>query len=280
MEFICKRCNSCFSSKPRLKTHLLRKNPCEFIDIDSDRDQLILELYERKLNEKTYDCEYCNMKFNYSSGKSQHKKICKLKPQDDVIQLKNTVEQLVSKIDNQQVQIESLKNQSSNIINNNTQINNITNINGGKLREFGRENMDALPESLISSLFLDLRFRELLANLHCDPNYPENQNVRIKSVKRNTMEIFRNNKWDIVTFTRGLNELLLQGHKIFKEYYRNDKDRILREDMSEDNLKEILVQLDHIENLNKNEIKPLIEDLQMMLEEYRSTGSAIILSTT
>jgi hypothetical protein len=30
---------------------------------------------------------------------------------------------------------------------------------------------------------MDLRFRELLANLHCDPNYPENQNVRIKASK-------------------------------------------------------------------------------------------------
>jgi hypothetical protein len=33
------------------------------------------------------------------------------------------------------------------------------------------------------------------------------------------MEIFRNNKWDLMTFPRGL-ELLLQGHKIFKEYYK------------------------------------------------------------
>jgi hypothetical protein len=37
-------------------------------------------------------------------------------------------------------------------------------------------------------------------------------------------------------------------------------------------------QLDKIEKLNKTEIKPLIEDIQMMLEEYNSTGSAIILS--
>jgi hypothetical protein len=138
--------------------------------------------------------------------------------------------------------------------------------------------MNALPESLISTLFMDLRFRELLANLHCDPNYPENQNVRIKSMKRNTMEIFRNNKWDIMTFTNGLTELLLQGHKIFKDYYKNDKARILNEDMSEDELKEILNQLDKIEKLNKTEIKPLIEDIQMMLEEYNSTGSAIVLS--
>jgi hypothetical protein len=279
MVFICKRCNVDFQVKAYLKIHLLRKNPCKFIDEDYDREDLIEELYQRKLNDKTFDCEYCHMKFNHSSGKSQHKKICKSKPADEITLLKNTVNKLVFKIDEQQNKIEKLEAQPLNTQNttNNTQINNIS-VNGVKLRDFGRENMDALPESLISSLFCDLRFRELLAQLHCDPNFPENQNVRIRSIKRNTMEIFRNNKWDILNFTNGLNELLLQGHKIFKHYYKNDKQRILDEDMSEDDLREILCQLDKIENLNKNEVKPLIKDLQMMLEEYKSTGSAIVIA--
>jgi len=192
----------------------------------------------------------------------------------EINNLKNIVNSLVE--DNKALKA-GINNKPLNITNNNTQ-NTQININGVKLKDFGRENMEALPDNLISSLFMDLRFRELLSQLHCDPNYPENQNVRIKSIKRNTMEIFRNNKWDIVTFTKGLNELLLQGHKIFKEYYKNDKDRILREDMSEEDLREILTQLDKIENLNKTEIKPLMEDLQLMLEEFKSTGSAIILS--
>jgi hypothetical protein len=83
---------------------------------------------------------------------------------------------------------------------------------------------------------MDLRFREL----PCQPSvihYPENQ--MYKKHQRNTMEIFRNNKWDLMTFTNGLTELLLQGHKIFKEYYQNDTNRILNEDMSEDELNEI-----------------------------------------
>jgi hypothetical protein len=59
------------------------------------------------------------------------------------------------------------------------------------------------------------------------------------------MEIFRNNKWDIVTFTNGLTELLLQGHKIFKDYYKkNDKARILEEDMSEQGIRMLLIQLE------------------------------------
>jgi hypothetical protein len=41
---------------------------------------------------------------------------------------------------------------------------------------------------------------------------------------------------------------------------------------------EVLDQLDEIEKLSKYELKPLLEDLQMMLEEYRENGSAIILA--
>jgi hypothetical protein len=68
-------------------------------------------------------------------------------------------------------------------------------------------------------LFMDLHFFwELLTNLHCDPNYRESK-CSNKKYQKNTIKIFRN-KWDIVTFTNGLTELLLQGHKIFKDYYK------------------------------------------------------------
>jgi hypothetical protein len=103
--FICKRCNVQFISKSNLKSHLQRKKICEFIDNDFDRDLLIDELSERTLNDKTFDCEYCNKKFNHSSTKSQHKKICKQRPLDKITILEKTVENLV-------FQIEDLKKKS------------------------------------------------------------------------------------------------------------------------------------------------------------------------
>jgi len=74
---------------------LQRKNPCEFIENDIDRNLLIDELYERKLNEKTFDCDFCGIKFNHISGKSHHKKICKSKPLDKITVLENIVNTLV-----------------------------------------------------------------------------------------------------------------------------------------------------------------------------------------
>ena len=275
--FTCDRCNYTTKYKYCLIQHLNNKKPCNVLNIDIERKNLLEKLTVKTYNDITYDCDFCLRKFNNATNMYKHKKICKNKPLDEITQLKNTVGQLVSKIDDQQSQIENLKKQPTNITNNNnTQIN--INNNGVKLRDFGRENMDAVPNSLMSYLFMELRFRDLLSQLHCDPNFPENQNIRIRSIKRNTMEIFRNNKWDIVSFSKGLQELLLQGHRIFKDFYKNDKERISEEDMDEDDMREILSQLQKIADLNKNEIKPLIDDLQMMLEEFKSTGSAIVLA--
>ena len=120
--FICKRCNTKFSNKFNLKSHLLKNIPCDFFEIDFDRNLLIDELYQRKLNDKTFDCEYCNKKFNHTSTKTQHKKICKQKPLDKITILEQTVEKLVSKIDDQQskineqqTKIEKLEAQPKNI---------------------------------------------------------------------------------------------------------------------------------------------------------------------
>lgn len=270
MTFTCKRCECVFSRKANLIQHLKRKNICDPVYSNSDCNLLINELINKEYNDITYDCIYCKKKFNFQSAKYRHQIVCKNK---DTIT--NKITELESKIMDLNNKLN--KKQPTNITNN-TQINiNSTPPNNVKLRDFGRENMDAVPNSLMSYLFSELRFRDLLSQLHCDPNFPENQNIRIRSIKRNTMEIFRNNKWDIVSFSKGLNDLLLQGHRIFKDFYKNDKERILEEDMDEADLREILAQLQKIENLNKNEIKPLIEDLQMMLEEFKSTGSAIVI---
>jgi Fe-S-cluster containining protein len=267
MLLICPRCGYESEHKHCMQNHYKKKIICEAKYDDTDIQSLLNILNYKIFNAKTFDCEFCKKKFNSCSSKSRHKKICKEKPVENTNNLQSQIDELKKIISN----IPAIQN---NNITNNTQ-NNI-NVTIPKLNDFGRENMNALPETLISTLFMDLRFRELLSNLHCDPNYPENQNVRIKSIKRNTMEIFRNNKWDIMTFTKGLTELLLQGHKIFKDYYKKDKERILEEDMSDDEIKEILNQLEQIEKLSKDELKPLLVDLEMMLEEYRENGSAIV----
>jgi hypothetical protein len=185
-------------------------------------------------------------------------KTCKNK---SIEELKDICKDLQDKLN----QVQSFTINNINTINNNIVV--TAGLNKD-LKNFGFENMDALPVSLVRDLFMDLKFRDLLENLHCDPDYPENHNIRIKSIKRNVMEVYRNDKWDIVSFVNGLNELLLQGHRIFKHFYKKNKEVVL-EDMSEQELSEILCNLDDIENMNKSALKPLHEELQFMLESFK-----------
>lgn len=265
MEYLCKRCGYKATQKGNLVRHLQNIKPCKPLLTDSSLDALLSELQQRDYNEKTYVCEWCSRKFNNSSNKCRHKKTCKA----------SNTEREIAKLKNEVAELRTHGLHQSSVTNNNincgnTQNNIQINVNAPiKLRDFGCENMGAIPTTLIESLFLDLKFRDLLENLHCDPDYPENHNVRIKSTKRELLEIYRNNKWDIMTFVNGLNELLLQGQRIFKDYYRRNRDKILDEDMDEGDLREILKQLDAIEKLNDDDIKPIRKEIQLMLESYR-----------
>jgi hypothetical protein len=100
MVLICKRCGYETDHKHCMKNHYNRLNVCkakyENINIESLLDILNNKLY----NEKTFECKYCNRLFNSCSSKSRHKKTCKQKPINEITQLKNTVGQLITKIEN------------------------------------------------------------------------------------------------------------------------------------------------------------------------------------
>lgn len=287
--FVCKRCNYETTYKKCLIQHLNNKKPCKILNNNIDREILIDELIEKTYNENTHNCEFCEKKFNNRSNMYRHKKVCIKNPENIIEKLTNRIDDLESKLNNQiisnniqQITIDKIINQPINSTNNTQNIQNNININvpsssSVKLKNFGWENMKALPESLISSLFLELRFRDLVEQLHCDPDYPENHNIRIKSTKRNIMEIYRNDKWDMVSFVNGLNDLLLHGHKIFIDYYNKNKKRILEEDMTQRELNEALEQLENIKNLDKDEIKPIITELQLVLEEHREKNKLQII---
>lgn len=268
--YTCKRCNYSSLYKKCLMQHFNNKKPCKVILEDIDTKILIDELINKEYNNITHECIFCNKIFNCLSSVYRHKKTCKKKPIDIIDNITNRLDNLETINNKQQILIDELQ-KSKNTVNNVTANSQTININvKTKIKNLNYENMDALPVSFMSYLFMDLKFGELIENLHCDTNFPENHNVRIKSIKRKVIEIYRNDKWELMTYVNGLNELLLQGHKIFKDYYKNNKDKILEEDLEEYELNEILRTLDNIENLNKNEIKPLHMELQLMLEENKN----------
>ena len=267
MEYICRRCGYTTPFLFNFKKHLKRKTLCSStvadVSLEEDKEKYLNIVKPRNTQ---YECD-CGKEYASREGLYLHKKKCKAKQsqKNDYALLKQEIDELKAKL----LTVVSINNGTVKNTQNNIQINVNANTGDVKVRDFGCENMDALPIQLLETLFLDLKFRELLENLHCDPDYPENHNVRIKSTKRELMEIYRNNKWDVVTFVSGLNELLLQGQRIFKDYYRKNKDKILDEDMDEGDLREILKQLSAIERLSEDDIKPIRKEIQLMLESYR-----------
>ena len=128
-----------------------------------------------------------------------------------------------------------------------------------KTRNFGEENMEALPDSLIHDLFLNLQVKELVENLHLDPNFYENKNVRFKD-RLSSFEIYEKNEWHRNTTTHGINKIIVQAASIFEEYYKKNTDKI-REDMTLEEEEEILEELEKLKCLDKSVIEILSKDI-------------------
>lgn len=263
--FKCKRCGYETGLKTNLKTHLKRKNICKVSEegSDIDRTDLLKELDGSKEKDKVYECEYCKKKYSFMSGKSRHYQICKESFEKLGIEYTKALEHKLQEMSKVVYGNTTTTNNNNNNIN--IQINN----NVPQLRPFGKENMTPLDIQTIGDLFLNLNIPELLKTLHCNPDYPENHNIRIKSVKRRAIEIFRGDKWDIVTYVKGLNEYLLQGHEIFTEYYHNHKDTI-KDEMTAKEIEDVLEKLREIGDLNTHVVKDFHDDLALMLESIRT----------
>lgn len=153
----------------------------------------------------------------------------------------------------------------SNCTTNNTTNNGIiVNVNA-PLRNFGCENMDAIPVELIRNCFLNLEVRDLIENLHFDQEYPENQNVRLVSLKHEIMELFRNNEWQAMSLLNGLNELIGQACGIFRKFYHKNKGDVHDDVGGEDEALLLLQKLDEMDSMNEKLLKPIRTDIRALL---------------
>lgn len=78
----CKRCNTRMSNKCALKRHYQRKELCNALTESQNFDinELLKEMYpEKAYAENTFDCTFCEKKFNHKSNKYAHEKICNRK---------------------------------------------------------------------------------------------------------------------------------------------------------------------------------------------------------
>lgn len=259
MAYVCPRCNYTTNAKYDFKKHLLRKNICKSFNGDISLDNIKKSFIKEK--EHKYNCNICKCGFSSKKGLLYHSKNCN----SNII--------LMSKIDELNKKINELSH--TQIINNSNN-SNIININSQfSLRPFGEEITDYIEHEYIENIFFvsglnNSAFTSLLKLLHFDPEYPENHNIRIKSSKRNLLEIFRGNKWDIVTFVNGLKEMVLNSNEIFKEYYINNKDKI-HDGMTKDEVTNVLNTLYDTDNQLSELVKSLKNDMIAILENNRES---------
>lgn len=272
MEFKCSRCGYETGRKADLKKHLQKKRICPPTLSDIDRWKVLDDVAKDIEQDGKYSCEFCEKTFASPQGKYQHKKRCSSNPENGE-EMQDQLERMKEQIISLQKELLETKNAggttvvnntNNGVVNNNTINNNIT-LN---LRNFNQENLEAVPLHFIRSCFMNLEFGTLFENLHCDPDYPENHNVRIKSSKRQLLEIYRNNRWNATPFVIGLKEVITQLHQIFDQFYKSHSDSV-QEDMNEDEIREILDKLDEIGNLNNKIIIPVKNELLAVLDTNR-----------
>ncbi len=239
-EFKCRRCGHDPSTKSNLLKHLRRKIPCDETYDKIDPNLYIEELLYKGYNDKTYDCEYCDMKFNSRSNKSRHKKTCpkardaKEKASSNAIieklnvlaQQNETLIQNNTILSQRLLEVENILtdvNTSNKTINttNNTINANIININ---LNNYGQENVSYLSHEFLSYCLLNPRkgMKSLIENIHYNSEYPENHNLRCKSLKQNIFEKYVDSEWRTCDASNSLDELIRKGYRILNTHYTDN----------------------------------------------------------
>lgn len=182
----CPDCYKCFTSKRGLAIH---QDNCEKI---SDPMQ----------------CPKCMKILSCTSSKSRHMKSCK-----------GSTSVLVPTATTTQI----MNQQNANVINNTTNSNNTTNNTIHiHINNFGHERLDHISPELLTTCFRAINgvgVARLVGEIHCNPEVPDNQNVRIDSIKGKTLMIRKNNEWIIKDANEVVNLLISNGCSILYNHY-------------------------------------------------------------
>ena len=226
----CKRCGLEFNDKRNLVQHLKRKRECMAIESDIS----LLEQLEELQKREGIKCEKCEC--IYKNKESLRKHNCKIiKYESEINMLK--------------CELEKAKKKSSKIKNiNNGTINNV-NIN---INSFGKENISYITENIKKTLLGIINGSskgviEFIKNIHINEKYPENQNIKIESMKKGILKIFEGGKWHFYTFEGGLDKLYNKTEVKFQE---------MLEEIDEEELLEVLNE-NKISMFNNNVGEPL-----------------------
>ena len=228
----CLRCGYCTLQLCNLKKHLHRKTPCEAILSDCTIESILNSLPGTSHKEKIYKCSKCNKEFMSRSGFFQHKK----KFHNEVHKYENELNLIKEKyeiLEKRQHELENIiqtKSLETNIITTNNHNQNINiNIN---INNFGQEDISHLSKDFLDDCVkrLNTGMRNLMKEIHFNPEVPGNHNIRLLSKKQNLLETFNDGSWHPKDKNNTLDEMIRNGYKIlFKHFISNTNDEEKKE---------------------------------------------------
>tara|TARA_B100000401_G_scaffold435848_1_gene378262 strand:+ start:105 stop:986 length:882 start_codon:yes stop_codon:yes gene_type:complete len=220
----CPRCGYNTKYRSHIKNHLNRKNLCEPLieDMEIEEIKFMYNLcedpkitqknpkithFEPKITQnnpilkpmiKKFECLYCEKEFKRNWHLERHLKCCKIKKSIDILQEKK---QILNTINNNTTNNNTTNNK---ILNNNTNTNchntNSNNITQNiTINNYGEENLKCLTEEYLTKLIKGAftAIPKLIEKIHFNPEYPENQNIKITNKKEPYIKVRKNNQWEL-----------------------------------------------------------------------------------
>jgi len=234
----CEKCNKDFHLKGDYTRHTKRKFPC------SKKTPGVLQKTGKKSNDgyelkntctrgspettkSKYECKYCNSKFTRKYSLNRHiKDRCKMKKEED-----EAMEGLLVEIKEMKKQLELLKSEKAQTINNITTNNNLNNNlikNDISIIAFGKEDLSRITKNTMINI-LSRGFKSLpllFENIHFNDNYPEYHNIYSSNLNSKHICIYDGEHWKKVDKADTLDNILNQCEDIIGRRYKDYKDEL------------------------------------------------------
>jgi len=239
----CDRCSNTFSNMTNLRRHFHKKKVCKPILEDIPIEEL-KEKY--KVRKGCYKCENCGKEYKSAVGKCNHKKKCLLNTA--IIEKKN-IEILKDELERKNNELDNLKKQlvskttddkviSTNGGDTNIQKADINTLNNGTINNivinnYGHEK--AMTEKEVKKL-INIAMKKCndinsnpwealnhtLQQIHFNPKYPENQNLKLTNISSPIMDVYTNDKWRKVPFSEQI-KIIIES---LMDYIENNQDKV------------------------------------------------------
>lgn len=287
--YVCERCGHTSKHKRDALRHLNRKYPCPPLLSQKSTQELAASIQNAVRPDKTVKCA-CGKGFKTHASMNYHKAHhCRGVGNPTSVDRSNeqpnsVVEQMLA-LQTQMLQLqEQIKTLSSGqsgqnhtTINATTTNNSVSigqQVNVVMINSFGNENLEHITPQFIEQCVRrrDKGLIELLERIHFSDGAPENNNVKVASMKRSEVQVFDGDRWKYHDKDRVVKDMVNAGHGIMQEHF-DDNESSLRERVSLSLFQAIQMWLEGVHEEESDIIKPLMRDVFNLIKTYSATGA-------